>query len=212
MRIAVLGSGRMGGTLGGLWADLGHEVTFAYSRSPARLARRAAAHGARAASVAEAVAGADAVLLAVHWSRIDDVLAQAGTLDGKLVLNCCVPLDDRDETLVLGTVTSGAETLARLRPGARWVSCFNTTPSEVLPVVFATRDRTGSRPQVLTCADDSKAEALAQPLVRELGFEPVSAGSLRAARFIEPFAMVTAILAYERPGGPELTYRFERHS
>ena len=65
MRIGILGSGRMGAGLGRIWAACGHELRFAYSRSPARLARLAQETGGRAATVAEAAAASEAVLLAV---------------------------------------------------------------------------------------------------------------------------------------------------
>ena len=209
MRIAILGAGRMGAGLGGLWARLGHDVTFAYARDPDRLARRARAAGADAAPVAEAVGGAEAVLLAVHWSRVEDVLDQAGDLAGRVVLNCCVPLDATDSRIVTAPGTSGAEELAARRPGARWVSAFNTCPSESLAPVFARRDR-APRPQVLVCGDDAGARAVAHELARGIGYEPLDAGGLEAARFVEPFAMVTALLAYGQPGGPALTYRFDK--
>src|SRR5438045_8603273 len=80
MRIGILGSGLMGGKLGTLLARAGHDVDFSYSRSPAKLkklARDAGGKG-RATTPAEAVKDADVVLLAVHWSRLDDVLGQAG--------------------------------------------------------------------------------------------------------------------------------------
>ncbi|MCW2308904.1 putative dinucleotide-binding enzyme [Rhodobium gokarnense] len=209
MKIGILGSGLMGAKLGRLWAACGHDVTFAYSRSPAKLERLArdcdAAHG----TVAEAVADADALLLAVHWSRIDDVLHQAGDLAGTVVLNCCVPLDDSNTDIVVGMTTSGAEQLARKRPKARWVSCFNTSPSESFAGVFA-RKAEEPRPHLLVYGDDAGAKKIAGELVLDIGFEPLEAGGLRTARFVEPFAMVTAELAYGQPGGPALTYRFDK--
>ncbi|MFC2967773.1 NADPH-dependent F420 reductase [Acidimangrovimonas pyrenivorans] len=209
MKIGILGSGRMGAGLGRLWAACGHEVTFACSRSPAKLARLAQETGGAPGTVAEAVAGAEALLLAVHWSRVAEVLAQAGEMAGQVVLNCCVPLDETDTDLVVGATSSGAEELARMRPRARWVSCFNTSPSESLAPVFANKGR-GEAPQLLLCGDDAGARAVAGDLIRDIGFEPLEAGALRTARFIEPFAMVTAELAYGQPGGPALTYRFEK--
>jgi predicted dinucleotide-binding enzyme len=209
MKIGILGSGLMGATLGRIWAACGHEVTFAYARDPLRLDRLAREAGGSAGSVAEAVDGADAVLLAVHWSRIQDALSQAGDLAGMVVLNCCVPLDETNVDLVVGTSTSGAEELAMLRPKARWVSCFNTSPSESFAPVFA-RKADAPRPHLLVCGDDAGAKEVAGVLIRDIGFEPLEAGGLRAARFVEPFAMVTAELAYGQPGGPALTYRFEK--
>ncbi len=76
MRIGILGAGLMGGKLGTIFARAGHEVVFSYSRSERklkRLAREAQGH-ARAGTPREAALNADALLLAVHWSRVDDVL------------------------------------------------------------------------------------------------------------------------------------------
>ena len=209
MKLAILGSGLMGSKLGRLWASVGHDVTFAYARSDAKLARLAEQAGASWASVSDAVQGADAILLAVHWSRIDDVLAQAGDMAGQVVLNCCVPLDDANRFLVVGTSTSGAEELARMRPEARWVGCFNTSPSESFDPVFARKGR-GDPPHLLTYGDDADAKRIAGTLIRDIGFDPLEAGGLTTARFVEPFAMVTAELAYGQPGGPALTYRFDK--
>ena len=84
MRVGILGSGLMGGKLGTLFARAGHEVVFSYARSKEKLNRlaRDAGRSARANTPKEAAQGADAVLLAVHWSRIDDVLNQTGDLSG----------------------------------------------------------------------------------------------------------------------------------
>ncbi|WP_336741455.1 NADPH-dependent F420 reductase [Aureimonas altamirensis] len=209
MKIGIVGSGLMGGNLGLLWARAGHDVTFSYSRSAAKLERLAREAGGRAGTIAEAVGDADAVLLAVHWSRIDDVLEQAGDLAGRIILNCCVPLDIQDRNLVLGVSTSGAEELARRRPLARWVSTFDTSPSEAFADVFAHRSEE-PRPHLLYYGDDQGAKEMAAGLIRDIGYEPLDAGPLRTARFVEPFAMVTAELAYAQPGGPKLTYRFSK--
>src|SRR6266481_10143287 len=85
MRIGILGSGLMGGKLGTIFARPGHEVVFSYARSEQKLKMlaRDAKGKARAGTPREAAQDADAVFLAVHWSRIDDVLQQAGDLSGK---------------------------------------------------------------------------------------------------------------------------------
>ncbi|WP_306132784.1 NADPH-dependent F420 reductase [Roseivivax marinus] len=209
MKIAILGSGLMGAKLGRLWAACGHDVTFAYSRDRAKLDRLAEETGGTAGSVAQAVDGADAVLLAVHWSRTGDVLERAGDLAGQVVLNCCVPLNDDDSALVVGPDTSGAEELARMRPDARWVSCFNTSPSEAFEPVFSRKDTT-PRPHLMVYGDDDGAKDVARALISDIGFEPLEAGGLSTGRYAEPFAMVTAVLAYGQPGGPALTYRFDK--
>jgi len=84
MRIGILGSGLMGGKLGTIFARAGHDVVFSYARSPNKLERLARDAGgkARAGSPREAAQQAEAVLVAVHWSRVDDVLQQEGNLSG----------------------------------------------------------------------------------------------------------------------------------
>ncbi len=79
MRIGILGSGLMGGKLGTLFARAGHDVVFSYARSDQKLKRlaREAGGSARAGTPADAARDADALVLAVHWLRIDDVLQQA---------------------------------------------------------------------------------------------------------------------------------------
>jgi len=211
MRIGILGSGLMGGKLGTLFARAGHQVVFSYARSEAKLERlaRKAEGKARAGTPREAAQEADALLLAVHWSRVDDVLALAGDLAGKLVLTCSLPMNADDSALALGHTSSGAEELARKLPGARVVAAFNTVPSEVLFDVYAAR-RKASRPSLAYCGDDRRAKRTAGRLIRDVGFEPVDAGPLRIARYTEPFGLLIAQLAYEGRGGPRLAYTFQR--
>ncbi len=212
MRIGILGSGLMGAKLGTLFARAGHTVVFSYSHSERKLARLAREAGRRACcgTPREAARGADAVLLAVHWSRVDDVLRQAGDLSGTVLVSCSLPMNAADTRLVVARTSSGAEALARKRPKARVVSAFNTVPSEVLFDVYAARRRK-RRPSLVYCGDDARAKLVAVRLIRDVGFEPVDAGPLRIARYMEPFALLVAQLAYEGRGGPELAYAFERY-
>jgi len=211
MRVGILGSGLMGGKLGTIFAGAGHEVVFSYARSKQKLERlaREAKGKARPGTPREAAQEADAVLLAVHWSRIDDVLNQAGDLSGKVIVTCSLPMNDDDTELVVAHSSSGAETLARRLPKARVVSAFNTVPSEVLFGVYEAR-RKASRPGLVYCGDDRSGKNLTAKMIRDVGFDPVDAGPLRIARYTEPFALLVAQLAYEGKGGPKLAYRFDR--
>jgi predicted dinucleotide-binding enzyme len=211
MRIGILGSGLMGSKLGTIFARAGHEVVFSYARDEAKLQKlaREARGKARAGTPAEAAKGADALLLAVHWTRLDDVMKHAGDLSGKVVVSCSLPMSGDDTRLVVAHTSSGAERLAKRIPKARVVSAFNTVPSEVLFGVFAARRRV-RRPSLVYCGDDAKAKRLAAGLIRDTGFDPVDAGPLTIARYTEPFALLVARLAYDGEDGPELAYRFER--
>jgi 8-hydroxy-5-deazaflavin:NADPH oxidoreductase len=211
MRMGILGSGLMGGKLGTLFARAGHEVVFSYARSEQKLKRlaREAQGNARAGTPSDAAREADALLLAVHWSRVADVLKQAGNVSGKVIVSCSLPMNGDNTDLVVGHTSSGAEALAKKIRGAQIVSAFGTVPSEVLFSVFDAR-RKANRPSLVYCGDDPGAKDVAATLIRDVGFDPVDAGPLRIARYMEPFSLLVGQLAYEGEGGPELAYRFAR--
>jgi predicted dinucleotide-binding enzyme len=210
MRIGILGSGLMGAKLGTILARAGHDVIFSYSHSDEKLTRlaREAGGNTRAGTPAEAARGSDVLLLAVHWSRVDDVIKQAGDFLGKVIVTCSLPMNADDTELVVAHTSSGAEALAEKIPNAPVVSAFGTVPSEVLFDVFDTKRET-SHPSLVYCGDDASAKEIAATLIRDVGFDPVDVGPLRIARYMEPFTMLMAQIAYEGEGGPEVAYRFE---
>jgi 8-hydroxy-5-deazaflavin:NADPH oxidoreductase len=212
MRIGILGSGLMGGKLGTIFARAGHEVVFSYARSSQKLKRlaREASGTARPGSPREAAEQADALLLAVHWSRIDDVLHQAGDLSGKVIVTCSLPMNADNSGLVVAHTASGAEELAKKVAQAHVVSAFNTVPSEVLFGVFYASRRKTTRPSLVYCGDNGGAKKLTADLIKDVGFDPVDSGSLRIARYTEPFGLLMGEIAYGGKAGPELAYRFER--
>jgi 8-hydroxy-5-deazaflavin:NADPH oxidoreductase len=140
---------------------------------------------------------------------VDDVLTQAGDVAGKVLVTCSLPMNASDTELVVAHTSSGAEELARRVRGARVVSAFGTVPSEVLFGVFEARKRR-SRPSLVYCGDAQDAKDAAATLIRDVGFDPVDAGPLRIARYMEPFTLLVAQLAYEGEDGPELAYRLVR--
>jgi 8-hydroxy-5-deazaflavin:NADPH oxidoreductase len=185
MRIGILGSGLMGSKLGTLFARAGHEVVFSYARSKKKLDRLAkeAGDNAGAGTPAEAVENADALLLAVHWSRVDDVLDQAGDLAAKTLITCSLPMTDGDGALAVAHTYSGAEALADKIPKAHVVSAFSTAPSEVLFGVFEAKGREPS-PTLVYCGNNARAKRTVVGLISDIGFDPLDAGPLRSARYI----------------------------
>ena len=143
MKIGILGSGLMGAKLGTIFTRAGHEVTFSYSRDPKKLEKLAREAGGKtkAGTPRDAVENADAVLLAVNWWNLDDVLKQAGSLAGKVVISCSMPMNEDNSALAIANTSSGAETLQKKLPKARVVSAFNTVPSEVLFDVFESKGK-----------------------------------------------------------------------
>lgn len=204
MRIGIIGSGNMGKALGTTWARAGHEVLFSYSRYPQKLEQLAkdAGHGAVAGTVAEAAA-ADVVLLAVLWHTLDDVLAQVGSMEGKTLLSCTMPMNEDDSELVIGFDSSGSEFLAK-KTGANVVSLFNSVWAEVIEARMTSQE---PAPAVLYVGDDLHSKATAAQLIRDAHFEPVDAGPLADARLLEPFGFLIGKLGFAN--GPLTTaYRF----
>jgi len=211
LRIGILGSGLMGGKLGTIFTRAGHDVVFSYARSEEKLSQlaRDAQGKARAGTPADAARDADALLLAVHWSRVDDVLKQAGDVSGKVIVSCVLPMSMEDSELVVAHTSSGAEVLAQKLPGTPVVSAFGTVPSEVLFGVFVARHKP-NRPSMVYCGHDESAKQVAAELIRDTGFDPVDLGPLRLARYAEPFTLLMGQLAYEAGDDPAIAYRFER--
>jgi predicted dinucleotide-binding enzyme len=205
MKIGIIGAGRMGRALGRRWARGGHEVTLSFSHDQLKLQQIALeiGHGAKAATPAEAVSDADAILFAVQWSTLDEALAQARSLAGKTVLTCTIPMTSDDSELAIGHTNSGAEELSG-RTNANIVAIFNTITSELLS---DDAEVARMRPDVVYCGDDAAAKGTAAQLARDAGFNPVDAGALRVARYLEPFGVLIGQLAYEQELGETLGYR-----
>jgi 8-hydroxy-5-deazaflavin:NADPH oxidoreductase len=163
MKIGILGSGLMGAKLGAIWARAGHEIAFSYARDPRKLeqlARDAGTH-ARAVTPRDAVAHADAVLVAVNWPQLDDVLAQAGELAGKVIITCALPMVN--EELAFAHTWSGAEELAKRLATSHVVAAFGTVPSECLFGVFESQQR----PHLIYYGDDANAKPIATQLIAD---------------------------------------------
>lgn len=208
MRIAILGAGNVGSALGGRWAAAGHEVVFGVRNSSSAKVRsvlKASGAGARAASTAEAVAGADVVVLATPWSSTEAALSSAGDLDGKIVIDCTNPLASL-EGLEIGHSTSGGEQVAAWAPGAKVVKTFNTTGANNM----ADPGYGGARLVMPICGDDAEAKAAVAGLVAELGFEPLDAGPLARARQLEQLAVLWIALAYQQGLGREFGFVLAR--
>lgn len=202
MKIGILGSGLMGSALGTVWARAGHTILFTYSRDVAKLEALAqqAGNGASAATPAEVVAQADVLLIAVPWHRVDDLLAEAGSLNGKIVISCMLPMTADDSGLALGFTTSGAEELAR-KTGARVVGAFNTVWSNVI-----SQGKHDTPPSMFYVGDDDEAKSVAESLIRDAGFEPVLAGGLQDAPLLEPFGLLMGQMGFAYD--PLVAYRF----
>jgi len=178
MKIAVLGAGAVGSTIGRIWHAAGHDVTFA-ARHAARPRALAAELGERAhaASVAGAVAGAEVVLVAGPALAGIDALQAAGQLDGRIVIDAANSL----ERGVFGQQQLSLRSLAGAFPRARWVRAFNS-----LNVNVMAGDNHREPPWVLFLSGDQQAKPAAARLIRDAGFDPVDLGGIDDSQLQDP--------------------------
>jgi 8-hydroxy-5-deazaflavin:NADPH oxidoreductase len=180
LKIAVIGGGNIGGTIGPLWAKAGHAVTFA-SRHPEALKPLADSAGARTGTPEEAVAASDVVFLAVPYRAYPDLARSIGpALKGKVVLDAGNATKARDGDLYDAVQADGiGATSAKFFPDARLVRAFNAANYRVFAKNAAGRD--GGRMAIPIAGDDPAALKVAAGLVRDAGFEPVVVGGLADA-------------------------------
>lgn len=153
---------------------------------------------AHAASVREAAAFGEVVVLAVLWPAVPDAIQSAGNLSGKILVDCTNPLAPDLSGLVLGTTNSAAEEVARLAKGAKVVKAFNT-----IGAANFENPRFGSeRASMFICGEDASAKNVVAKLASELDFDVVDVGPLLAARWLEPLGMLWIHLGYKQGLGP----------
>jgi hypothetical protein len=179
LKIGIIGSGRIGSTLGGLWVKSGHEVMFSsldLEHDKALAAKLGA--GARAGTSREAAAFGEVLLLAVPYSAVPAVGKDLGSLlKGKVVIDASNPIVNRDGEIAVWAREKGAGVASmELLPGARIVRAFNAIGFARMAVAHQNAERMG----MPMAGDDAKAVAVASRLVREIGYEPVLVGGLAA--------------------------------
>jgi 8-hydroxy-5-deazaflavin:NADPH oxidoreductase len=182
VRIAILGAGRIGGNAARLWSRAGHDVLISVSRDPDALPARAANLGdhIHAATPAHAVAVANVVMLAVPWNLIDEALAQAGELAGKILIDATNPFGSAAKPTAGQTV---AQFNAARTPGARYVRAFNTLTSNFQAA--ASSRPTHERAVMFLCSDYPEAKRIVANLIEDAGFAPLDVGSAADAAVME---------------------------
>ncbi|MGZ5618916.1 MAG: NADPH-dependent F420 reductase [Usitatibacter sp.] len=182
MKIGIIGSGRIGGTLGELWAKAGHEVMFSSLdlEQDKALAAKVGAR-ARAGTPAEAAAYGDVLLVSVPYKALPQLGRDlAGSIKGKVVLDTCNPIQARDGEMAIAAREKGTGVAsAELLPGARLVRAFNEVGYAALR---SETNRAGEKVAIPLAADDKDAMQVAIRLVKDAGFEPVVMGALSTAR------------------------------
>lgn len=206
MNIAILGTGGVGSALGSRWAKAGHTVCYG-SRLPEsekvlELVQRCGST-TKAGLAPQAIGGADVIVLAIPWPAAQETLAALGDLSGRVLIDCTNPLTSDFTGIELGHTTSAAEKIAEWATGARVVKAFNTASTKVmLNPQFGEHQAT-----MFYCGDDSAAKEVVRQLIADLNFDPVDAGPLISARYLEPLAMLYIHLAFKQGWGSNCAFK-----
>jgi predicted dinucleotide-binding enzyme len=183
MKIAIIGAGHVGQALAEGWARSGHEVTFGV-RDPAK----SGPGDAPRKTLPEAVSAAEVVVLATPWGEAENAIRAAGSLAGKIVIDCTNPLGRTEGGLglVVGFSGSAGEAVAGWARGA---AVFKTLNQCGFAVMRDARSYGPPKPVMFVAGDDEARKPAVMGLVGDLGLEPADGGPIRNARLLEPLAM-----------------------
>ena len=185
IKIGIVGSGKVGSALGGVWVKVGHEVMFS-SRHIEQDKALAAKLGpnARAGTPREAAAFGEVLMISVPYRALPEVGKDlADLLKDKVVIDTCNPFVSRDGDIATWAREKGAGLAsAELLPGARIVRAFNTIGYMRMGAAHEQPGRIG----MPIAGDDAQAIAVASRLIRDIGYEPVLIGGLAMGKHLMP--------------------------
>ncbi len=193
MKIAVIGAGNIGKTLGQKWSHSGHQVTYGV-RSPADPKNA----GLLVSPVAEALAGAQVVLLSLPGSAVNEFSANfAKDLSGKIVIDAT----NNPRSPVLNNISA----LQAAAPDALLIRAFSTLGWENF-----------EKPQLdghqidLFFAGNPSARTAAEQLINEIGLRPVYLGNLEAVPAVDGLTLAWFALAFGQGIGRRFAFKLIR--
>jgi hypothetical protein len=178
MKIGILGAGKMAQMLVPKLVSGGHRVILTNSKGPESLQSlvQQLGPGVSAAETKQMVADADVVILATPWGKTPAAVAAAGSWAGKVVIDTTNNRSGpRPQDLIDIGGRGSSEVVAEMLPGAHVVKTFNYEP---IPVFAAGLPAEGDSGTVFFSGDDAEAKAKVAQLIRDMGGEPIDAGSL----------------------------------
>lgn len=201
MKIGILGAGNVGGRLGKVWAQKGHDVMFS-SRQPDSERMNAlleeVAGNAVAGSLDETIAYSNILVLSVPWEAVREILTSREDWSGKIIIDAtnrlAPPGDDEAPT--------AAETVAQWAPGAKVVKAYNTIGAEHIE----NPNFHGQVASMFICGDHDAREDV-RSLIIDSGFEVVEVGDLDKAILLEYLARLWITLAFESGYGRDIGFK-----
>ena len=192
MSISIIGAGNVGQALAKAFTLKGETIFFGVPDADKyRSAVSGISNKIKIGSVQEAVAASDVIILAIPYAATKAVATSIKDWGGKVLVDATNPIAAGLSGLSVGTVTSGAEEIAKVAHGARVVKAFNVTGAENM----ADSRYSAGTVFMPICGDDSSARDRVKSLATLIGFDAVDMGDLKSARYLEPFAMTWIHLA-----------------
>ena len=191
MKIGIIGSGKVGGTIGLALAKRGHAVVFS-SRDPRNPRAELQVPNAQVMSVQETVHNAEVLVVALPWNILPEVLGGLKGLEGKIIVDATNRFGNFDK--------SAGEELAALVPGAKVVKAFNTIGFEQMDA-----PQFAEAPTMLIAGNDAEAKGVVAGFAKELGFETLDAGPLSSSTALE--ATARAWVSLTRAIGRNFAFR-----
>ena len=212
MKIAIIGAGNVGGTLGTAWAQkAGHDIFFGVrdAKSEKTQALLSKIGGkARAGTAAEAAAFGDVIVLTTPWPQTEVAIRSLGDVNGRIILDATNPLVRGADgiSLEIGHSTSAGEKVQGWAKGASVFKTLNTTGfGNMANPIF-----NGVKSVMFVAGDDADNKPKVMSLVADLGFDVIDAGPLRNARLLEAHAMLWIDLALVRGLGRDWAFALVR--
>lgn len=181
MKIGIIGSGNIGGTVARLFVKAGHQIAISNSKGPQSLESLISSIGvdAKAMTVMDTVAYGDIVFLAIPWRKREELRSlPSRLLKNKIIIDATNPYSESFELIDLGNSTSSEE-VAKELPGAHIVKSFNTLYFETLGNKGLPSGSEQDRLVLFVAGDDAAAKRVVSNLIDDIGFKAVDTGSLR---------------------------------
>ncbi|HEY9491868.1 MAG TPA: NADPH-dependent F420 reductase [Nitrososphaeraceae archaeon] len=206
MEIAIIGAGDVGGTLGRLWANKGHQIMFGVRNLQGHNVLnliRSIGSGVKVGTIGEAASFADVIVLAIPWKAVEETIKSAGDLSGKILIDPTNPIKADLTGLIIESSTSAAEEIAKWAKDSKVVKAFNSIGAKTLDnLQFGL-----VRADAFICGDDFQSKTVVKKLATEIGFDTVDAGPLINARVLEYLALLWIHLAYSQQMGPNIAFK-----
>jgi 8-hydroxy-5-deazaflavin:NADPH oxidoreductase len=207
MNIGILGTGRMGSTLGKIWAQKGHHVFFG-TRSIEKAADLAANLNIQAGGYEDAAHFGEIIFIGVPWSATQSTLDSLGSLlDGKIIIDCTNALAADFISLAISPETSAGEIVQAWLPKSMVIKAYNTIGYGVL----TEPNYNGIQASGFYCGNNAQAKQKVATLISDSGFDPIDCGDLSQSRNLEAMTLLFINLSFKQGLGGKIAFKLLKH-